>query len=218
MALNAVGVIVIVLAVTLWVQTAVRAITSSQAQASAERWVTQLELSVPELPALLTDGLTTEEQPKGIEATLVGSQVFEIQFFDRDGTKVFDTNGEADRQLGEVNPRAAEVVSIGKTDISFETGNPMLGTPERYVEIYMPIYDDQNALIGVAELYVDGSGASAALNQILYKIGGLTAALTIVLLAMPGFAILRMRRKLKARDAEVDHLTRIMHEGLVRVA
>ncbi len=65
----------------IWLDRAVRTTIAVQAEASSQRWIRNLEQSVPEFAAILAGAAITAEQKAFIDATMVGTDVFEVQLF-----------------------------------------------------------------------------------------------------------------------------------------
>ncbi|WP_083812140.1 sensor domain-containing diguanylate cyclase [Polymorphum gilvum] len=191
----------------LWLQSAVRSIITAQAEESAARWVAQIEHAVPDLPALVDGAHVTDAQRAVVNAAMIGSQIFEVRFFDRAGREVFDSKGGASWQTGAVYDAAADVAQSGLPSASVEAGGPSNGTPTRYVEIYMPIFDGQGAVLGVAELNVDNSASAAAIGRELGKVSALILLLTFMVIAVPVAGFMRQRAQLRVREAEIRTLT-----------
>lgn len=217
------AIVAAIMIVSLWIDEIVRTTVRMQAERSATLWTDRIEQDLPALEALLAGATPTERQLGFISASMVGSDVFEIQFFDRNGIEVFDSN-PADRwQPGEHYASAETVARTGEFQLDVKTGNPALGQPSRYVEAYLPLYLGQDQPVGVVELYID---ASAPARGWLRGFSWYTAAiviLTLLVLLAPSWAVWRQHLRLRDSETEfrrlsyTDPLTGLLNRRGIRV-
>ena len=181
-----------------------------QAEMNATDWISGFERTVPQLDDILAGEPVTASQRQFIEGTMLGSAVFQVQIFDRNGVKLFDSSipGAGVPPETEHYITAEDVALTGKTDLAVETGDSALGEPATYVEAYMPFYGDQAEPIGVVELYVDVSGAAVALNQKFGWVSAIASIATLLVLVVPGIALVKQYEALKERDEKLKNLAR----------
>ena len=191
----------------LWLQGAVKGILTAQSENSAARWVEQIEHAIDDLPALLDGAPITDAQRSVINSAMIGSQIFEVQFFDSAGQELFDSNATPSWQPGVMYEDAAQVAQTGLPLSSVEEGAESEGKPTRYVEIYMPIFGDEDTILGVAELYIDSSASAEVLGRELGKVSALILALTFLVLSVPVAGFVHQRAQLRNREAEIRALT-----------
>jgi len=195
------------LVMSLWVDQIVRTTIRMQAERSATLWIDRIEADLPALEALLEGAPPTDDQIRFISASMVGSDVFEIQFFNPDGTEVFDSNGDASWQPGEHYANAARVARSGVFQLEVESGDPRVGQPSRYVEAYLPLYADAAQPIGVVELYIDVSAVADTWLRGFSWYTGSIVVLTLLILITPSWAFLRQHRRLRESESRFRDLS-----------
>lgn len=195
---------------TFWMDHFSKATVQVQAEMSAANWIAGFERSVPDLDQLLLGEPISSEQRQSIETTMLGSSVFGVQIFDAAGKKLFDSSlpGLGIPQEHGLNFRAAQVARTGTTDLSVEAGDVSLGEPESYAEAYMAFYGGRPQPIGSVELYVDVSGSVAALSQKFGWVGAFAIAATLLVLVVPGLAVVKQHESLKERDRKLSEMAR----------
>ena len=195
--------------VLLWVDQVVRTTILVQAERSSTLWIDRIEQELPALDQLLAGIPANDAQSRFILASMIGSDVFEIQFFSLEGIELFDSNGSTDWRPGDHYLSAQQVAETGQALSWIEDGDPSLGLPSKYVETYLPLFLDSDRPQGVVELYIDVSAAAGAWWKSFGLVSGAIVVLTLVVLLAPGLAFWRQHNKLRASEREYRKLSSI---------
>jgi signal transduction histidine kinase/DNA-binding response OmpR family regulator len=185
----------------------------SQAENTALDWADHISESLPNLAAIAEGAELKPEERHYLESVRHLGNVFRFRIYDNQGhLRLISDNLDA-------NPLKAYDHPVNKTDFSdpramqiFTTNKPMSnvfdgskkpGRPPIYVETYVPIFQNEKR-IAIIEVYVNQTKDAAIVNVAAASFGTQTAALTILVLCVPGVILLAITRRLRRQNLVLE--------------
>ena len=193
----------------------------AQAEASAIRWASEFERSMPDIHRLANTGDATQEQADFVKAAITGSDIFRFILFSAEGHLVYVSDEAVYRSedAEQVNPTPLRVIRTGQMDISIHDGREKDNRPDLYVEAYVGIANASGDPIGVIEVYVDVAHLAAALRAKFDILSEFLIIASAMIYLIPALLLVHRNSQLRQRDQELlrislsDSLTGALNRG-----
>jgi diguanylate cyclase (GGDEF)-like protein len=177
-----------------------------EAEHAALQYAQTLSAAVPDLEALLADGVPTEAALTQLLRLRGAGDVFRFKLYNRAGTLLMVSDdldrpdlGAAVRRLGDQGVERSDIVrtiaASGRSHVELADGSAVPGRPSVYSEAYVPVIRG-GVLWGVIEAYVDQRARAQRIHGEFMLVGGVIAA---VLLALAGSGAWHWKRRLAAQ-------------------
>lgn len=140
--------------------------------------------------------------------------ISKIKIFDRDSRVVYSTDSAIIGQLNIENQRLARALA-GQVDSSLKRKDSMMdlaneeGFDLDVVETYVPIFTEQNQLIGAIELYMDVTHYRQTISTLIKKNLSILAIVLLLVFAPVMLIVRTLTRRLSAVQAQLKKLASI---------
>jgi len=187
------------------------------AEQRATAWAASFLENTPSAVSLIQTGAGDAQDISRLEDSFALVNVVRFALFDPEGKRTYLSAGTLDHDEpgnDQLNRRAQETYKTGKPvvlvhhdddDERTDTGN---GTPETYIEAYVPARTANGQMVGTIELYVDASAFEEALEETFQKVSFYLVAGTFLIVLVPMAAFVRRTQQLMQNDKRMLELTR----------
>jgi diguanylate cyclase (GGDEF)-like protein len=177
-----------------------------EAEHAALQYAQTVSAAVPDLEALLADGVPTEAALTQLLRLRGAGDIFRFKLYNRAGYLLMVSDdldqpdlGASVRRLGDHGADRSDIVRTiaanGRAHVELTDGSAVPGRPLVYSEAYVPVIRG-GVLWGVIEAYVDQSARAQRIHAEFMLVGGVIAA---VLLALAGSGAWHWKRRLAAQ-------------------
>ncbi|MEP1327863.1 EAL domain-containing protein [Pseudophaeobacter sp.] len=177
------------------------------------KWANHLKETSPDLNKMLLDGAITASQSEIVRAAIDYNHVYSFMIFNLQGNMVFrsDEGVLIDPNAQAFSEEAQNVVQSGKPNVNIIEKQSVSNLPSVYINALVPIFNDENMMIGVIHLFMDKSDEAALFHQFLNWLGYILPALCAILYSIPSLAFVLKREQANAKARHVSHLSRFDH-------
>lgn len=175
------------------------------------QWAGYIHTHLPDLEEIVATGRPTPEQVHQLEIMRDVGNVFRFKLFAPDGRLVLVSDGTSTRtngdSVGGINSRARTAFQSGENLIAVKSGKDDTGTPDVYVQSYVPAHGVNGQPIGIFEIFIDQTKMATFLQAIFGWAAAGLALLGSLAYLIPAFAFLQRNADATRAEDQISYLT-----------
>jgi signal transduction histidine kinase/DNA-binding response OmpR family regulator len=183
-------------------------ITKAHAERTALAWGVYIGSNMPRIEEIASGGALSADEHRFLKAARNVGDIFRFKLFDKSGRLRLVSDELSDDTtnsglLSDHNQSAALAIKHLRPFTEMEDGTEKADRPDVYAESYIPVMRNGN-LVDVAEVYVDQTAGTAVIYSGMTSFASKIAGLTVLVLCMPGLALLLLARKLRRQNVALE--------------